>query len=74
MTLYMHCNRVGSSTQPEAAKPRPTQRAVEGDHALNNTLLPLVCQEGRNGEHNGNHYNDYNGLYRDYYKDPFLHS
>ena len=32
---------------------------------------PLVIWEGRNGKENGNYYN---GLYRDYYKDPFLHS
>ena len=32
---------------------------------------PLVSWEGRIGEEHGN---DYNGLYRNCYKDPFLHS
>ena len=31
--------------------------------------LPLVSWERRNGKENGNYYD---GLYRDYYKDPFL--
>ena len=33
-------------------------------------LLPLVSWERRNGEEHGQYYN---GLYRDYYKDPLLH-
>ena len=32
---------------------------------------PLGSWELRNGKENGNYYN---GLYEDYYKDPFLHS
>ena len=34
-------------------------------------VLLLVSWEGMNGEENGNYYN---GLCKDYYKNPFLHS
>ena len=35
------------------------------------SVWPLVSWEGRKGKEHGNYCN---GLYRDYFKDPFLHS
>ena len=39
--------------------------------AADGILRPLVSCEWRNGKENGNYHD---GLYRDYYEDPFLHS
>ena len=48
----------------------PRKKSV---HVLSSRSIywPLVSRERRNGKENGNYYN---GLFRDYGKDPFLHS